>query len=357
MHTSTLTNTINPLSDTRWRDFVEHHPMASVFHHPSWLQVLQKTYGFTPLAFTSASSGAPLVDGLVFCPLRSWLTGTRLVSLPFSDHCDMLADSTENREFLSVQLFRALHTTFRYAEVRSTYPYTGNPQNHWQSSTQFLHHSLTLRPSPDDIYRGFHQSCIQRKIRRAEREGLQYASGNSPYLLEHFYHLVLRTRRRHRIPPQPYRWFQNILSCMGVRATIHIAFHGKQPAAGMLTLAHQNTLTYKYGGSDERMNHLGGMPFLFWEVIQQAKSNGMETLDLGRSEADNQGLVTFKQHLGATPTPLYYWTYSPGAASASHRSSIINIARRVIPPMPASMLRLPKSILDLPGTLLYRHMD
>jgi hypothetical protein len=32
---------------------------------------------------------------LVFCRVRSWLTGRRSISLPFSDHCEPLVESHE----------------------------------------------------------------------------------------------------------------------------------------------------------------------------------------------------------------------------------------------------------------------
>lgn len=349
--------TINPLTDSRWGELVEWHPHASIFHHPSWLQALHRTYGFTPLAFTSSSAAEPLRDGLVFCPIRSWITGKRLVSLPFSDHCDTLADSEESRGFLSTQIAKALTSVFDYAEIRSTYPLQVIPDDNWRPSNRFLLHTISLRPSNDDIFRGFHRDCIRRKIKRAQREQLQYVAGRSDPLLDIFYALLIRTRRRHRIPPQPFRWFRNLRDCMGDRLNIHVALKDGHPTTAMLTLRHQKTLTYKYGCSDERLNHLGGMPFLFWQVIQEAKCAQIEQLDLGRSEMDNEGLTTFKQHLGATAAPLTYWTYSDRASGRAQRGNILQLAQHVMPLLPASMLCLPRAILSLPGALLYRHMD
>src|SRR5256886_3244169 len=36
-----------------------------------------------------------LQNGIPFCVVRSWLTGRRLVALPFSDHCDALGSDVE----------------------------------------------------------------------------------------------------------------------------------------------------------------------------------------------------------------------------------------------------------------------
>ncbi|MGH7354242.1 MAG: GNAT family N-acetyltransferase [Candidatus Rokuibacteriota bacterium] len=61
----------------------------------------------------------------------------------------------------------------------------------------------------------------------------------------------------------------------------------RSTAAGILTLAHGLRVVYKYGGSNARLNALGGMPFLFWRAIEDAKRAGVVELDLGRSDRDN----------------------------------------------------------------------
>src|SRR6478609_5570066 len=85
---------IDPLSDARWAPFVEQHPEACAFHSQGWLQALSLTYGYRPLAITSAGPGTELTDALPLCRIESWATGRRLVSLPFTDHCQPLLDSS-----------------------------------------------------------------------------------------------------------------------------------------------------------------------------------------------------------------------------------------------------------------------
>ncbi|HEY5214960.1 MAG TPA: hypothetical protein VIJ38_18275, partial [Acidobacteriaceae bacterium] len=81
---------LDPLSDSRWPALVASHPQASVFHTHAWLSALKVTYGYRPLVLTTSAPRAPLTDAIVFCEVDSWLTGRRLVSLPFSDHCEPL---------------------------------------------------------------------------------------------------------------------------------------------------------------------------------------------------------------------------------------------------------------------------
>src|ERR1039457_6058122 len=87
---------MQPLEGPRWSKFLERHPRASVFHSVPWLQALRRTYGYVPVAITETASGGDLQNGIVFCCVNSWLTGRRLVSLPFSDHCEPLLDANED---------------------------------------------------------------------------------------------------------------------------------------------------------------------------------------------------------------------------------------------------------------------
>jgi len=85
---------IDPLADPRWDALVQQHANASIFHTRGWLEALRQTYGYKPLAFTTSRPDRSLEDGLAFCEVSGWLCRRRLVSLPFSDHCAPLVDSS-----------------------------------------------------------------------------------------------------------------------------------------------------------------------------------------------------------------------------------------------------------------------
>lgn len=93
---ATKIQVINPLSDNRWDDLVARPPQASAFHRRGWLEALARTYGYEPFVLTSGPAGETLRNAVVLCRVSSWITGTRLVSLPFADHCDpLLNDPTD----------------------------------------------------------------------------------------------------------------------------------------------------------------------------------------------------------------------------------------------------------------------
>lgn len=344
-----IVHAIDPLHDSRWPEFVGRHPKASVFHTRGWLRALQRTYGYHPVAFTTSAPFETLTNALLFCVVRSWITGNRLVSLPFSDHCEPLIEQPEQFTTLYGLVERMRNQErWKYVELRSA-DYLPDFDDSFSKITTYCLHRLDLRPCLDVLYKGFHKDCIQRKIIRAERESLTYEAGRSDSLVQRLYGLLQKTRSRHHLPPQPIEWFRNLMSCLGEHACIRIAFKGVQPVAGILTIRHGKSLVYKYGGSDERFNNLGGTAMLFWQAIKEAKQAGAEVLDFGRSDLDNPGLIDFKGRWSAERCILNTWRTPLVAASLRRGGLQIRCAKEVF-------ARMPYSVLTLAGRLLYRHI-
>src|SRR5215831_12638402 len=110
---------IDPLRDPRWADLAGKHPRASVFHTAPWLEALRRTYGYEPVAYTTTPPGTELANGIVCCRVYSRITGRRLVSLPFSDHCEPLVESDGDLETLLHALEReCARERWRYVEIR-----------------------------------------------------------------------------------------------------------------------------------------------------------------------------------------------------------------------------------------------
>ena len=320
-------NRIDPLRDSRWKHFVDWHPDSSLFHRVEWLQALQSCYGYLPIALTTSDADSPLQNGFVFCEIRSLLTGKRFVSVPFSDHCQPLVSHPDDFQMFASSLTQAVDNNhWKYFEVRpihfsvDEFPMLG-------ASNTYLFHRLDLSPSTELLYKQFDKNSVQRKIRRAERESLRYEEGSSEKLLKCFYKLMLLTRRRHGLPPQPFKWFQSLTSLFGNDLKIRVSFKNDVPVASILTIVHRKTMVYKYGCSDMRYSNLGGNALVFWHAIQDAKSKGLEELDMGRSDIDNAGLATFKEHWGAVRSTINYWRYPVQEIQAGPEKLVRHVRR------------------------------
>jgi len=342
-------NIIDPLTDARWDELVSRHPKASAFHRRGWLAALKQTYGYEPFAMTSAAPGEPLEDGFVACRIRSWLTGTRIVSLPFTDHCDpLVSDTAGERRLLERMIEEARRGSCSYLEFR---PLSASPgvEIGFQPGDTYCFHELDLAPGLDELYKGLHKDSIRRKIRRAEESQLSYEAGCTNEFVETFYHLLLMTRRRHQLPPQPKTWFRNLVRQMGDAARIRVARKDGAAIAAILTLRHRSKVIYKYGCSDGAFHPLGGMPFLFWKLIEESKVSGAESIDFGRSAIGNEGLIAFKSKFGAAKRILTYLRYPRANKQNAGDWGDSRLARRVFS-------ILPDGVLSAAGKVLYKHI-
>ena len=344
---------LDPTKDSRWAEFVERHPRASIFHTVGWLKTLRRTYGYEPVVFTTSPPTSELKNGLVFCRINSWLTGRRLVSMPFSDHCEPLCDSEEELNFLMRYLQTALeHQDWNYMELRpihGNFSQAGDGISFLPAARYYLH-TIDLRPDIDEVFRGLHKDSVQRRIQRAPRAGLIEKCGTSNELLKDFYRLFVITRGRHYVPPIPYAWFRNLIQAQGNALEIRVAYKDRNAIAAILTLRFKETLYYKYGCSDTQFNKFGAIPWLLWKALEAAKSTGAIEFDLGRTQEDNMGLLAFKNHWDPHPRRLIYWRYPDTSASLDSADGWkLKVAKRVFSHMP-------EKLLTLSGRMIYRHI-
>lgn len=340
---------IDPLTDSRWPEFLQRHPRASVFHSRGWLGALRDTYGYRPLVYTTALPGQPMRDGAVFCEVKTWLIQPRLVSLPFSDHAEPLMGSQEDLLALLTHLRQEV-SEGRWTSIELRPPGRHGEWPGFRDGTQYVLHSLDLQSTVESLFKRLNKDSTQRKIRRAVRDGLRYEEGRTEELLQTFFRLVVMTRRRKALPPPPLAWFRNVIKDLGDHAKIRIArTRAGQPAGAILTLSFKDSMLFKYGASDATFHSSGTMPFLLWRAIEDAKATGGSVFDFGRTDVDHLGLIRFKDHFGTEQTPLQHKICS--AEPSKHNSSKWKLRAAS-----AVFGKLPDSALILAGRLIYPHI-
>jgi hypothetical protein len=343
---------VDPIRDPRWSAFLQRHQRASIFHTQGWLEALHQTYGYEPIAFTTSPPSGDIYNGLVFSHVNSWITGRRLVSSPFADHCEPLFDSVEELEFIigSLQADVIRHK-WKYIEIR---PINGNflgrgKEPGFYPAKRYYHHRIDLRPDLNQVRQGFDKDSILRRVRRAERAGFVEKCGRSEDLLKDFYNLHVLTRVRHSLPPQPYQWYTNLVECLNKALELRLAYLEGIPVAAILTLRFRDTVLYKYGCSDSRYKRFGGMPLLLLRAIEEAKRNTVLDFDLGRTDEDNSGLIEFKNHWTKHCAHIVYWRF-PGSSYLKPREDWkLNVSKRFF-------TFIPKALLPAAGRLIYRHL-
>jgi hypothetical protein len=337
---------VDPLKDCDWDKLLVSQTESSFFQTTSWARVLHDTYGHRPLYFCRINNSR-LEALLPVMEVSSWLMGRRGVSLPFTDICPALKSTSADRALYDSALEFGRNSSWKYFESR-------NLPSDWpeaQPSVSFYFHTIDLR-DPDTLFKRL-GSSLRRGIRKAQDEGLKIQFDTRPESMSLYYSLHCLTRRKHGVPPQPFRFFDNIgRHVLGAgQGFVGIARWQNTPVAAAVYLYYGKKAFYKFGASDYRFQHLRPNNLLMWEAMKRCSSIGCTSLHLGRTSLANDGLRRFKQSFAAEEEILSYAKYD------FKRSGFVSDVDRAEGPLNKVFRCLPPALFRLAGALLYPHLS
>jgi CelD/BcsL family acetyltransferase involved in cellulose biosynthesis len=329
--------------DARWRHHVEGDPAALVFHHPAWMALIRKAYGFRTFVLGLEDATGGLVGGVPVAEISTRIGGRRWVALPFTDHCPPLGlDGAPAAEMLTEARVRAGVSRLElHAELEGPGAFPAE---------EAVHHVLALQEDADAVRRTFHKSHVLRSIKKADKAGVVVRRATSPAdVTGTFYRLHTGTRRRLGVPVQPRRFFTHLWEQVlepGLGFVLIAEAEGK-PVAGAVFLAHGDTVIYKYGASEADAWSLRPNHAIFWDAIRSSCESGYRRFDFGRSDLGHSTLRQFKSSWGSEELPLRYSTLADEAPEPGSGRA----ARALVPIVQHS----PRWVCRLLGELLYKH--
>lgn len=338
---------INPMAHPGWDALIKGAAECGLFHTSIWARVLRETYGHRPLYLCRAFEGK-LHSLLPLMEVSSPLTGRRGVSLPFTDFCLPLPVSDDPRELYASAMKQGYDRGWRYLECRG-----GNWE--WPGaapSLQFWGHAVELQ-RPEHLLFEKLDSAVRRAVRKAQKAQLQVDFRGDLGAMTRFYGLHCATRRRHGVPPQPWRFFENIAKLVvrpgyGYIAEVRLR---EETVAAAVFLHFGRKALYKFGASDYKYQGLRPNNLLLWEAIKRYSACGFARLHLGRTSVGNPGLRRFKLGFGAREENIQYFKYD---FKRNHFVKGLDASAGCLNPM---FKRLPPNLLRLFGTLIYPHLS
>ncbi len=346
---------VDPHRDLRWDRFVSGHPLGWLTHLSGWARVLEQSFpqitGYH-LALLDAEGEIRAVVPLFF--VKSLLRGSRLVSVPMGTLCGPLTASLADVSLL-MEAVQHLATELgaSSAELRTHGQQSSLPVACWGRSDYYRQHFLQLQQGPDELRKKFHRSCVRQKIDRAAGSGLRLRIGNSESDLKVFYRLHVVMRKRKGLPLQPYAFFHGIWSTFHETGHLELLLveDGDRIPAGLMLLKFGKRVSAEILAHDESCPEKSPTHFLFWEAIRRACAEEYELFDFGRTDPENQPLMTFKKRWGATEELLPTFFY-PESRMYSESGALQSRVRRL-----ASTLcrNAPESLQGFVGGLYYRH--
>jgi CelD/BcsL family acetyltransferase involved in cellulose biosynthesis len=347
MRSATVSSaTVLELTDPRWADFVAGQPEATPFHRPEWASLLADCYGFRGFAVAIHDAAGQIRAGLPVMEVNHFRGEPKWVSLPFTDYLPPLVTTPEEEALLSSALEQESKSAgIRRVDVRS--PLAGFAPIGFTA----YRHGIPLDQDPDRVFAAF-PSKTRTHVRQAERRGVTVRCATCPEdLLNVFYGLHLRNRRRLGVPVQPRRFFRLIWESLispGLGLVL-IAEAAGQPVAAGVVLAWNGTMIGKFIASDEAAWSLRPNNLIIWHAVQAACERDCRWFDFGRTDADNEGLRAYKRSWGAVEEPLIYATLGgpTDCASTGHGR-----AGRLLA---SAIRRGPLVVCRAAGEVLYRY--
>jgi CelD/BcsL family acetyltransferase involved in cellulose biosynthesis len=339
---------VEPRTNPLWRALVD-RTESTVFHSAAWIQVLHDTYGWETGAYILLDEEGVPRGGIPFCRIKDML-GERIVTLPFSDHCDPLVSDEECWRSLVDPLLiehlpiniRCLHNGLPLADSR------------FSMAKQAKWHRLDLRPELDSLWRAM-QDSTHRAIRKSQREGVTLRVAENEPDLRAFFEMHLKVRKyKYGLLAQPYCFLQNIWRHFvepGNGFLLLAVVDGKI-VAGDFFLIWKDTLYYKFNASlPDDLSHRPN-DLLIWEGIQRGKKLGLTYLDFGLSDIDQEGLVRYKRKFGSEEKTISFLRHSPNGSATLAEKEIRELLGKLTHTFTDRMV--PDLITEKAGEDLYR---
>jgi CelD/BcsL family acetyltransferase involved in cellulose biosynthesis len=281
---------VSATSDPRWAEVVERH-RSDVFHSPAWLGVIERTYGFDLRALIVDEHGTATA-GIPYAVIED-LRGTRVACAPFSDFCDPLVASRDEWTSLSSGL-ASLGDDVRLRTLHADIP-DDDPVFEEQSRARW--HAIDLLSDLDDTWMSI-SSSARRAIRKAQGENVVIRQGSTRDDVRSFFELHLRNRKtKHRLLAQPFAFFEHIWDefLEPGRGSLLLASHDGADIAGVLFLDWHRTRYYKFNASDPDAAVVRPNDLILWTAIERATADGIDRIDFGLSDWDQEGLIRYKK--------------------------------------------------------------
>ncbi|HEX2231971.1 MAG TPA: GNAT family N-acetyltransferase [Thermoleophilaceae bacterium] len=313
---------VDPQRDRRWETFLGTRPEALVYQHPAWLRVLERTYGYEPVALAAERESGELGGVLPLVRKRGLLTGRQLSSLPHTPIAGPLAADSGTAAALvraAVRIAGAAPGT--RLQLKTT---IGDLEALGEELTGVIWadaHILELPEEEGEVRFGNsrNHSRIKWAVTKAKRAGVQVRRAGSLEDLRAWYRLYVRSLRPHLLPPHPYRFFQTAWEELRPRGLMRLLLAEQSSGrrepprllAGALLLTFGTTVFYAFSGLLREAGSLRPNDLLQWQAIHDARDEGFRRYDLGGGLQSDAGLTAFKKKWGGHEEPRYRYYHPP----------------------------------------------
>jgi len=347
--------------ELEWEAFVLRHPLGSVYHTSEWKRVIEQAFSHIRGRFLVLREGdsGPIHCGLPLYTVKSWLLGSRVVSVPFATVCDPLVTKLEEWDALAPELERErIRTRSKKLEIRAVARAGPFPPS-FGSKSRFIHHSLPLDADFDALCQRLDKKSVRQKAEKARRAGVTIKERSDIGGMVISHSLLAVNRRRLSLPPMPSRFFEAMQNNLrSEHLKVFLAYQDAKPVACHIVLIFKDKWISEYSGSADGVIS-GVNQLLYLETIRQAGAQGAKKFSFGRSSIHNEGLLSYKRRWDTIEEKLTDYTLR-----RDHQNSNQGQGREDAPSSEDSRLyalckhvisKTPLPVSKMIGDFCYRH--
>jgi CelD/BcsL family acetyltransferase involved in cellulose biosynthesis len=336
-----------PSKQPDWNAVLDDTPCSSFFATSNWANLLRETYGYRPHYIVANSENGEALGVVPIMEIRSCFTGRRGVSLPFSDCCSsLLYGGRHAGEIVDFLIDYGKQRRWKYLELRAVTALSEERPVY----EEFRGHVLDMKDGLATVHARLKRT-IRQNIKKASNSGVTVDVCDSLESVMQYYRLHCITRKRHGVPPQPFRFFRNLhkylISQRG--GLVVLAKRDQRPIAGGVFLSCGKGVIYKYSASDERYQRFRPNELLTWKAIEHYSNMGCSRFCFGRTEHGQEGLSRYKRGWGTSEETIRYYRYDFRQKQFIQRARQSAVTTRLFK-------RLPIPLLRCLGSLAYKHV-
>ena len=337
---------------SKWECYVQRHPGAHFFCHPSWVKALEHEYGLK--ASILVCQDADNIRGILpLMPTRGLplkkkdlITSRRFSALPRTPLGGFLFDDETSRKMLlSAAIGKVSKERNTYLQLKSysselNENIPGLTKIEWRPSF-----CLELPDCPTKIRFGDKKRHHKVKwaVNKAISLGINIREAKSEQELKEWYKLYLETVRWHMVAARPYRFFKFLFENLVPKGIMKLLLAEcseageKRIIAGSVFLSFNDTVFYSFNGRNRTglMNHANDL--IQWEAIHTACKEGFKYYDMGEVSECNATLAQFKSKWGCNSKQIYHYYFSRknyynlGESDISDENNLLRSVWRKLP--------------------------
>jgi len=290
-----------------WDTYVHSRQDAAPYSLFAWKQAVEEAYGHKSCYLLAEDRGK--ICGILPCFIfHVPFIGNSLVSLPFCDVGDVLADNDDiTKALLAESMAVAEKVKANKVMIRSTrghLPATDLCSRHVSVQTGKVRILLDLPSSSEELWKGF-KSKLRSQVNKAEKNGLSFHWGTLEDL-DKFYHVFSRNMHALGSPVHSKEWIEKIIAHYGEYARMGLVFKEDIPVGCGIILCTKQRVSIPWASTLREYNRLSPNMMLYWNFLKYAADHNKQVFDFGRSTPD-EGTYRFKKQWGAVSEPLYWY--------------------------------------------------